>query len=135
MMRAPNGALGVGGVRLLSAALALEHPGAEPAIGTKCVGVGLGRRMRYAGIRLDATQAPTAGPVDEIVVSNDLHARETSSAEAITGRSWRALGAYDARVAQLSTHHHELRHRRAALLFERADIHERMTAFLDRRTG
>lgn len=97
-------------------------------------GLATARRMLYAGQRVDADQARSAGLVDDVVDDGaDLLERGRSLAETVTRRSWRAL-----ELTKLA-----LRSRRPdttafdlaaqALLFESDDKHARMTDFLERR--
>ncbi|MCO6008003.1 enoyl-CoA hydratase/isomerase family protein [Actinoallomurus purpureus] len=98
------------------------------------VGLATARRMLYAGARLDAHQALTAGLVDEVVDSGEeLPDRGRALADTVAERSWRAL-----ELTKLA-----LRSRRPAtttfdlaaqaLLFDSDDKHARMSAFLKRR--
>jgi enoyl-CoA hydratase len=94
-------------------------------------GLGTARRMLLAGIRLDAAEALAAGLVDEI--ADDLPARGESFAKTIAKRSWHAL-----ELTKLALRAHRpdtttFDKAAQALLFDSADKHERMTAFLDRK--
>jgi enoyl-CoA hydratase len=96
-------------------------------------GLSTARRMLYAGARIDAHEALTAGLIEEVTDAGQLHERGSALANAITERSWRAL-----ELTKLA-----LRSRRPAtttfdiaaqaLLFDGDDKHTRMTAFLERR--
>ena len=97
------------------------------------VGIGLARRMLYAGEMLDPEQALASGLVDEVHPSDELLDRAVALAERIGRRSWRALELTKLALRQ---------HRPAttgfditaqALLFEDDDKRRRMQAFLDRR--
>lgn len=97
------------------------------------VGIGLARRMLYAGDVLDADEALAAGLVDGVHESEQLVDAAIDLAATIGKRSWRALELTKLALRQ---------HRPAttgfdvaaqALLFESDDKYERMTAFLERR--
>ncbi|HWL43687.1 MAG TPA: enoyl-CoA hydratase/isomerase family protein [Ilumatobacter sp.] len=98
------------------------------------VGVGLARRMLYAGEVVDAEAARACGLVDGIVASDDLLDEAVRLAGRIGERSWRALELTKLALRQ---------HRPAttgfdvvaqAFLFESDDKRQRMRAFLDRRS-
>jgi enoyl-CoA hydratase len=94
-------------------------------------GLATARRMLFAGVLLDAAQALAAGLVDEI--ADDLPARGEAFAKAIAQRSWRAL-----ELTKLALRAHrpdttKFDTAAQALLFDSADKHERMTAFLERK--
>jgi enoyl-CoA hydratase len=94
-------------------------------------GLATARRMLLAGTRLDATAALEAGLVDEI--ADDLPARGEALAKTIAQRSWRAL-----ELTKLALRAHRPDTTKfdtvaQALLFDSADKHERMTAFLERK--
>jgi enoyl-CoA hydratase len=96
------------------------------------VGIGVARRMLYTGLRLGAREALAAGLVDEI--TEDLAARGSELATAIASRSWRALELTKLalRSQRPATTTFDLAAQ--ALLFDSQDKHDRMTAFLERRT-
>jgi enoyl-CoA hydratase len=95
-------------------------------------GLGTARRMLYAGARLDAAGALACGLVDEIAA--DAADRAAELAKTIASRSWRALELTKLalRSQRLPTTAFDLAAQ--ALLFDSADKHERLTAFLDRRS-
>jgi enoyl-CoA hydratase len=89
------------------------------------------RRMLYAGARLTAPEARTAGLVD--AVSDDPSATAVALAAKITRQSWRAL-----ELTKLALRSHRpatttFDVAAQALLFGTQDKHDRMTAFLERR--
>ena len=97
------------------------------------VGVGLARRMLYAGEVVDAETALAAGLVDAIHEPDTLLDAAVELADTIGKRSWRALELTKLALRQ---------HRNAttgfdvaaqALLFEGDDKRRRMQAFLDRK--
>ncbi len=96
------------------------------------VGLGLARRMLYAGERLDGAQALAAGLVDELAEPEALLDDAVALAHRIGRNSWRALELTKLALRQ---------HRPAttgfditaqALLFESEDKRARMDRFLDR---
>lgn len=96
------------------------------------VGIGLARRMLYAGEVVDADSALNAGLVDAVHDAAELLDAAIAMAETIGQRSWRALELTKLALRQ---------HRPAttgfdiaaqALLFEGDDKRRRMQAFLDR---
>jgi enoyl-CoA hydratase/carnithine racemase len=88
--------------------------------------------MLYTGLRLGARDALAAGLVDEI--TTDLPGRGRELATAIASRSWRALELTKLalRSQRPATTAFDLAAQ--ALLFDSQDKHDRMTAFLERRT-
>ncbi len=97
------------------------------------VGLGLARRMLYAGEVVDADVALAAGLVDAVHDADGLLDAALAMAETIGKRSWRALELTKLALRQ---------HRPAttgfdvaaqALLFEGDDKRQRMQAFLDRK--
>ena len=87
--------------------------------------------MLYAGTRLTAAEALTAGLVDEI--SDDPSAAALALAGKITRQSWRAL-----ELTKLALRAHRpatttFDIAAQALLFGTQDKYDRMTAFLNRR--
>ena len=95
------------------------------------VGLPTARRMLYAGARLDAASALAVGLVDEI--ADDLPVRGAALAVTIAQRSWRAL-----ELTKLALRAHrpdtaKFDTAAQALLFDSADKHERMTAFIERK--
>jgi enoyl-CoA hydratase/carnithine racemase len=95
-------------------------------------GLAVARRMLYAGARLDAPAALEASVVDE--VTEDLTGRGRELAERIAAQSWRALELTKLalRSQRPATTTFDLAAQ--ALLFESQDKHDRMTAFLERKT-
>jgi enoyl-CoA hydratase len=90
------------------------------------------RRMLYAGARLSAAEALTAGLVDEL--ADDPSAAAAALAGKIARQSWRAL-----ELTKLALRSHRpatttFDVAAQALLFGTQDKHDRMTAFLNRRT-
>lgn len=95
-------------------------------------GIGIARRMLYAGERLNAAQALAAGLVEEI--ADDLPERGRALATAISQRSWRALELTKLALRSQRPATTAVDLAAQALLFDSADKHTRMTAFLERRT-
>jgi enoyl-CoA hydratase len=95
-------------------------------------GLATARRMLYAGARLDAASALAAGLVEEI--ADDVEARGAALAATIAKRSWRAL---ELTKLALRVHRPDTTSfdtAAQAVLFDGEDKHERMTAFLERKT-
>jgi enoyl-CoA hydratase len=102
------------------------------ASGKAFFGQQVARRMLYAGARLSAADALTAGLVDEL--SDDAEAAARALAEQIARQSWRAL-----ELTKLALRSHRpatttFDVAAQALLFGSQDKYDRMTAFLERRT-
>jgi len=98
----------------------------------QAAGQQVARRMLYAGARLSAAEALTAGLVDEL--ADDPSAAAAALAGKIARQSWRAL-----ELTKLALRSHRpatttFDVAAQALLFGTQDKHDRMTAFLDRRT-
>jgi enoyl-CoA hydratase/carnithine racemase len=98
----------------------------------QAAGQQVARRMLYAGARLSAADALTAGLVDEL--SDDAEAAARALAEQIARQSWRAL-----ELTKLALRSHRpatttFDVAAQALLFGSQDKYDRMTAFLERRT-
>jgi enoyl-CoA hydratase/carnithine racemase len=99
----------------------------------QAVGQQVARRMLYAGARLSAADALAAGLVDELAEEPEAAAR--ALAERIARQSWRAL-----ELTKLALRSHRpatttFDVAAQALLFGTQDKYDRMTAFLERRTG
>ena len=97
----------------------------------QAAGQQVARRMLYAGTRLSAAEALTAGLVDEL--ADDPSAAAAALAGKIARQSWRAL-----ELTKLALRSHRpatttFDVAAQALLFGTQDKHDRMTAFLDRR--
>ena len=97
----------------------------------QAAGQQVARRMLYAGARLSAAEALTAGLVDEL--ADDPSAAAAALAGKIARQSWRAL-----ELTKLALRSHRpatttFDVAAQALLFGTQDKHDRMTAFLDRR--
>lgn len=97
------------------------------------VGLGVARRMLYAGAVVDADEALALGLVDAVHHSEELVEASVELARTIGRRSWRAL-----ELTKLALRQHRpattgFDMAAQALLFESADKYERMTAFLERR--
>ncbi len=97
------------------------------------VGLGATRRMLYTGARLNADQALRAGLVDE--VADDVTASGRDLAATIAKRSWRALELTKLALRSQRPATTTFDITAQALLFDSEDKHERMTAFLERRSG
>ena len=97
------------------------------------VGLGAARRMLYTGARLNADQALRAGLVDE--VADDVTASGRDLAATIAKRSWRALELTKLALRSQRPATTTFDITAQALLFDSEDKHERMTAFLERRSG
>ncbi len=95
------------------------------------VGLGMARKMLYAGQRLAAADALDAGLVDEI--TDDLAGRGAELAAAIATRSWRALELTKLALRSQRQPTTTFDVAAQALLFESPDSYDRMTAFLERR--
>ncbi len=98
----------------------------------QAAGQQVARRMLYAGARLSAAEAITAGLVDEL--AEDPSAAAAALAGKIARQSWRAL-----ELTKLALRSHRpatttFDVAAQALLFGTQDKHDRMTAFLNRRT-
>ena len=98
----------------------------------QAAGQQVARRMLYAGARLSAAEALTAGLVDEL--AEDPSATAAALAGKIARQSWRAL-----ELTKLALRSHRpatttFDVAAQALLFGTQDKHDRMTAFLNRRT-
>ena len=94
------------------------------------VGLGLARRLLYAGERLDGDEAHRAGLVDRLADESDLLEAAIALAREIGRRSWRAL-----ELTKLSLRQHRpattgIDLVAQALLFESDEKRERMDAFL-----
>jgi enoyl-CoA hydratase len=97
----------------------------------QAAGQQVARRMLYAGARLTAAEAITAGLADEL--ADDPSAAAVALAGKITHQSWRAL-----ELTKLALRSHRpatttFDMAAQALLFGSQDKYDRMTAFLDRR--
>lgn len=97
----------------------------------QAAGQQVARRMLYAGARLSAAEALSAGLVDE--VADDPAAAARALAMRIARQSWRAL-----ELTKLALRAHRpattsFDVAAQALLFGGQDKHDRMTAFLERR--
>jgi enoyl-CoA hydratase len=97
----------------------------------QAAGQQVARRMLYAGARLSAAEALTAGLVDEL--AEDPSAAAAALAGKIARQSWRAL-----ELTKLAMRSHRpatttFDVAAQALLFGTQDKHDRMTAFLNRR--
>ena len=97
----------------------------------QAAGQQVARRMLYAGVRLSAAEARSAGLVDELAADPAEAAR--ALAGAITRQSWRAL-----ELTKLALRSHRpatttFDLAAQALLFATQDKYDRMTAFLERR--
>jgi len=98
----------------------------------QAAGQQVARRMLYAGARLSAPDALTAGLIDAL--ADDPEAAARALAEKIARQSWRAL---ELTKLALRTHRPATTTfdvAAQALLFDSQDKYDRMTAFLDRRT-
>ncbi|HEY1818541.1 MAG TPA: enoyl-CoA hydratase/isomerase family protein [Trebonia sp.] len=98
----------------------------------QAVGQQTARRMLYTGARLSAADALAAGLIDEL--AEDPSAAAAALAGKITRQSWRAL-----ELTKLALRSHRpattaFDATAQALLFGTQDKHDRMTAFLERRT-
>src|SRR5580693_7095155 len=98
----------------------------------QAVGQQVARRMLYTGARLSAAEAVAAGLVDEL--AEDPAAAAVARAGKIARQSWRAL-----ELTKLALRSHRpatttFDVAAQALLFGSEDKHDRMTAFLNRRT-
>jgi enoyl-CoA hydratase len=114
----------------------------EPALGLlagaggnwrlpQVVGVGIARRMLYAGVRLSASEAHRAGLADEVVEDADaLRARGAQLAATIGERSWRALELTKAALRMYRPATTSFDIVAQALLFDGSDKAERIEAFL-----
>ena len=127
-------------LRVASAGAFFAQP--EPSLGilagaggnwrlAQAAGQQVARRMLYAGARLSAAEALTAGLVDE--VADDPEAAARALAEKIARQSWRAL-----ELTKLALRSHRpatttFDVAAQALLFGSQDKYDRMTAFLERR--
>jgi enoyl-CoA hydratase/carnithine racemase len=98
----------------------------------QAAGQQVARRMLYAGARLSAPDALTAGLIDDL--ADDPEAAARALAEKIARQSWRAL---ELTKLALRTHRPATTTfdvAAQALLFDSQDKYDRMTAFLDRRS-
>jgi enoyl-CoA hydratase/carnithine racemase len=99
---------------------------------TQAAGQQVARRMLYTGARLSATDALTAGLVDEL--ADDPSAAAAALAGKVARQSWRAL-----ELTKLALRAHRpatttFDMAAQALLFGTQDKYDRMTAFLERRS-
>jgi enoyl-CoA hydratase len=97
------------------------------------VGLGAARRMLYTGARLNADAALRAGLVDEVAA--DVTASGRDMAATIAKRSWRALELTKLALRSQRQATTTFDITAQALLFDGEDKHQRMTAFLERRSG
>lgn len=97
------------------------------------VGVGLARRMLYAGEVVDADAALAAGLVDSVHDAGELLDAAVAMAETIGERSWRALELTKLALRQNRPATTGFDVAAQALLFEGDDKRQRMQAFLDRK--
>ena len=99
------------------------------------VGVGLARRMLYAGEQLDGAAAADAGLVDGIHAPESLMTAGRDLAGRISRQSWRALELTKLalRLNRPATTMFDLAAQ--ALLFESDDKRARMEVFLERKKG
>jgi enoyl-CoA hydratase len=131
-------------LRVASPAARFAQP--EPSLGIlagaganwrlpQLVGIGLARRMLYAGDVVDAAEALDRGLVDRLVAADELTGAVEALVAQIAARSWRALQLTKLalRSRQQETTAFDLVAQ--GLLYESAEKAERMQAFLDRRTG
>jgi enoyl-CoA hydratase len=95
-------------------------------------GLSTARAMLYAGQILDAPRALASGLVDEVV--DDLAARGEELARSISKRSWRALEMTKLILRSQQSPSTNIDLVAQALLFDGPDKHERMTAFLERKS-
>jgi enoyl-CoA hydratase/carnithine racemase len=98
----------------------------------QAAGQQVARRMLYTGARLSATDALTAGLVDEL--ADDPSAAAAALAGKVARQSWRAL-----ELTKLALRAHRpatttFDMAAQALLFGTQDKYDRMTAFLERRS-
>jgi enoyl-CoA hydratase len=98
----------------------------------QAAGQQVARRMLYAGARLSAAQALAAGLVDE--VADDAAAAAAALAARIARQSWRALELTKLALRSQRPATTTFDVAAQALLFGSQDKHDRMTAFLDRRS-
>jgi enoyl-CoA hydratase/carnithine racemase len=98
------------------------------------VGLGLARRMLYAGDTVEATEALATGLVDRLVDSEQLAAATQALVDQIRTRSWRALELTKIalRSGQRDTTAFDLVAQ--GLLYESTDTQERTQTFLNRRS-
>lgn len=99
------------------------------------VGLAQARRMLYLGEQLDAEQALQAGLVDAVHQPADVLPAALAMAGQIARRSWRALELTKLSLRSTSPDTTLLDVAAQALLFDSDDKRERMTRFLDRRSG
>ncbi len=96
------------------------------------VGPGLARRMLYTGLRIDGTEALTAGLVDQLSTQDALLDDAVALANRIGRNSWRALELTKQALAQHRAATTAFDIEAQAELFESDEKRERMTAFLER---
>jgi enoyl-CoA hydratase len=95
-------------------------------------GIGVARRMLYAGARLSAAEALQAGLVDEVAA--DVSAAGRELAATIGKRSWRALELTKLALRSQRPATTTFDITAQALLFASDDKYQRMTAFLERKS-
>src|SRR5580693_3101505 len=98
----------------------------------QAAGQQVARRMLYAGARLTAAEARDAGLADEL--ADDPSAAAAALAGKIARQSWRALERTKLTLRSHRPATTTFDVAAQALLFGTQDKHDRMTAFLDRRT-
>lgn len=99
------------------------------------VGLALARRMLYLGEQLDAQRALQVGLVDAVHETADVLQAALTMAEQIARRSWRALELTKLSLRSTAPDTTLLDVAAQALLFDSDDKRDRMTRFLDRRSG
>ena len=97
------------------------------------VGLGLARRMLYAGERLEGESALGAGLVDSLHPADELLAAGLALAGRIGRQSWQALELTKLALAQHRPATTSFDVAAQALLFESSEKRSRMEAFLERR--
>jgi len=99
------------------------------------VGLALTRRMLFAGERVSADRALQAGLVDGLSPENELLEAGLALAERIAQQSWRALELTKMALAVNRPSTAAFDRAAQALLYEGRDMHERVSAFLERRSA
>lgn len=99
------------------------------------VGLSQARRMLYLGEQLDAERALRAGLVDAVHEPDEVLDAALAMAGQIARRSWRALELTKLSLRSTAPDTTLFDVTAQALLFDSEDKRERMTRFLDRRSG
>lgn len=99
------------------------------------VGLAQARRMLYLGEQLDAARALQAGLVDAVHAPADVLEAALALADQMAARSWRALELTKLSLRTTAPDTTLFDVTAQALLFDSADKRERMTRYLDRRSG